>query len=450
MPYRALLIFGAVGLAVAVPILPLRFLGIPGPDFPDVSQVVTTSKNWLSSVAARLDSGQHPKQTTATPAISASPAEQVKMLDAAAQQLNSEIERAPSDPALQNRIGLVYLSLGDIDRACDSFQRAVGLSRMGIRTLSDRIATLKTQGATKDASIALLEASKLNTELSAAHSNLARVYEKRGEHDKVISELDLLNSEGVLFDNTAGGQRQNSAEKPGTMLSAQVARDLARAESFLQARQLPQAVNEYRRILAQDPTIAMAHHRLGTILAMTNNAGPGIDELEKAAQLDQGSWQIQNDLGIAYQSMGMVGQSTKAFERALALEPRATDAAVNLSNLYSQQGRAPDATAVLRHAIESNPRSAKAHNNLASLLSMDGKYGPAIYEFQKAVQLEPNMPSAHYGLGSALMETKNYLPAVREFKQALALNPHFVEAQLKVEEAYRKAGMSVGSVQALN
>ena len=449
MPYRALPIFGTVALAVAVPILPLRFLGIPGPDFPDVSQVVTTSKNWLSSVASRLDSTPHLKQTTATPSISASPAEQVKMLDAAAQQLNTEIEHAPSDPALQNRLGLVYLSLGDIDRACDCFQRAVGLSRMGIRALSDKITAFKSQGATKEASVALLEASKFNTELSAAHSNLARVYEKRGEHDKVIAELDLLNSEGVLFDNTSA-QKQNAAEKPGAMLSAQVARDLARAESFLQARQMPQAVNEYRRILAQDPTIAMAHHRLGTILAMTNNTGPGIDELEKASQLDQGSWQIQNDLGIAYQSMGMAGQATKAFERALALEPRATDAAVNLSNLYSQQGRNPDATEVLRHAIESNPKSAKAHNNLASLLTMEGKYGPAIYEFQKAVQLEPNMPSAHYGLGSALMETKNYLPAVREFKQALALNPHFVEAQVKVEEAYRKAGMSVGSVQALN
>jgi tetratricopeptide (TPR) repeat protein len=428
----------AVAVAVAVPILPLRFLGIPGPDFPDVSQVVTTSRNWLSQVTSHMDTPD-PREAEKSPATLGTPADQVKMLEGAADQLKAQIDQSPSDPALQNRLGLIYLCLGDSDQASQYFQKAVSLSRLGITALTDKISSFRADGHTREASAAILEASKLNVELSAAHSNLARVYEKRGEHDKVISELDLLNKEGVLFDNNAA---QPQVGNRTTMLNPQVARDLARAEAYMQARQLPQAANEYRRILAQDPNIAMAHHRLGTILAMSGQVGLAIDELEIASRLDGGSPEIQNDLGLAYQTMGLSAQATKAFERALALEPRLTEAAINLSNIYSMQARMTDAENVLSQAISSNPNNAKAHNNLGTLFSMESKWSAALYEFQKAVTLAPNMPSAHYGLGTVLMNTRAYLPAVREFKAALALNPNLIDAQSKIEEAQRKAGLA--------
>lgn len=431
-------------MAVAVPILPLRFLGIPGPDFPDVSQVVTTSRNWLSQVTSRMDAPD-PREAEKTSPTMGTPAEQVKMLDGAAEQLKAQIHASPSDPALQNRLGLIYLCLGDSDQASQYFQKAVSLSRLGIASLTDKIATFRADGHTKEASGALLEASKLNVELSAAHSNLARVYEKRGEHDKVISELDMLNKEGILFDNNAA---QPQVGNRTAMMKPEVARDLAQAEAYMQARQLPAAANEYRRILAQDPSIAIAHHRLGAILAMSGQVALAIDELEYAARLDGGSPEIQNDLGLAYQTMGLQGQAVKAFERALALEPRMTEAAINLSNIYAGQGRGADAQRILSRAIASNPNNAKAHNNLGTLFSMDGKWNAALYEFQKAVALAPNMPSAHYGLGTVMLNTKAYLPAAREFKTALALNPGLVDAQTKIEEAYRKAGLA--QAQAIN
>ncbi len=436
---RAWLILSAVAVAAAVPILPLRFLGIPGPDFPDVSQVVTTSKNWLSQMTSRMDVVED-REREKTPSSVASPADQVKMLEAAVDQLKAEVQLSPDDPSLQNRLGLVYLSLGDAEQSCQYFQKAVSLSRLGITAANAKIGEFRIAGKTKEAGSALLDASKLNVDLSAAHSNLARVYEKRGEHDKVISELDLLNKEGVLFNNAPVDAQANNSRT--TMLKPQIARDLARAEVLLQSRQLQPAADEYRRILAQDPNIAMAHHRLGTVLALSGNPALAVDELEIAARQDGGSPEIQNDLGLAYQMIGQHEQAVKAFERALALEPRLTEAAINLSNAYSTNGRTQDAAQVLSQAIASNPGNAKAHNNLGTLFSMESKWGAALYEFQKAVALSPSMPSAHYGLGSVLLQTKSYMPAVREFKQALALNPNFTEAQTKIEEAYRKAGMA--------
>lgn len=444
---RAFFIAFAVCLAVAVPILPLRFLGIPGPDFPTVHQVVMTSRGWLSKLTGSGLVSQLSRQNPQPPSLVNPPADQVKLLEAAASRLNDEIDKCPADPALHNRLGLLYMSLSDDEHALDQFQKAVSLAHLGITAVSDKISSLRSRGLNKEASEALVDALKLDIELSAAHSNLARVYEKHAQHDKVIAELDLLNREGLLFDNSMTGAGQMSRS---TLINPDAARHLAKAEVLFQARQLEAAADEYRRVLAADPNVAMAHHHLGTILAMTNNAGPALDELSMAAKLDPQSPEVLSDLGFTYQTLGYNDQACKAYEQSLSLEPRQTEAAINLSNIYCSTGRMQDAIAVLSQAVQNNPSSARAHNNLGTLYSLDGKTTPALYEFQKAIQLQPNMASAHYGLGTVLLQTKQYAQSISEFKQALALKPDLSAAQVKIDEAFRKAGLISGSAQAIN
>jgi Flp pilus assembly protein TadD len=406
-----------------------------------------TSRGWLSRITGGKLVPELGREGSQPPSLTNPPADQVKLLEAAASRLNDDIDKCPADPALHNRLGLIYLSLGDNQHALDHFQKAVSLSHLGITAISDKIASLRSRGQNKEASAALVDALKLDVELSAAHSNLARLYEKRAEHDKVIAELDLLNREGLLFDNSMTGKAEPG--KP-TLINAEAARHLARAEALFQSRQLPAAADEYRRVLAVDPNVAMAHHHLGTILAMTNQSGPALDELQMAAKLDPDSPEVLSDLGFAYQTLGFSEQACKSYEQSLSLEPRQTEAAINLSNIYCATGRMPDAIGVLSQAVQNNPSSARAHNNLATLYSLDGKLTPALYEFQKALSLEPNMASAHYGLGSVMLQNKQYSASIREFKQALALQPNLTQAQVKIDEAYRKSGLISGVAQAIN
>ncbi len=446
---RAWVIFLAVGTAVAIPILPLRFLASSGPDlFGGLPQAFESSKSWVSSLAgarkdpAQKDAGKESEKTI-------SPAEHISDLEEVAQQLNAQILRSPKDPSLENRLGLVYLSLGEEDAACAHFDKAVDLGRNGISEMSARLSALRVQGKSGESTAILLDASKLSVELSAAHSNLARIYERRGEHDKVVAELDMLNRDGALFDNQASDANSSS---PGdhSRLRPEVARLLARAEALMQSRQLPQAAAEFRHVLAADAGVAMAHHRLGTILAVTGNPASAVDELEIAGRLDPTSRDIQNDLGRAYQMLGMSQQAVSAFQRALAIDESSAEAAMSLGSLYAASGRLDEAARVLTIAVRRDPRSPSAHNNLGTVLSLQGQYPQAQYEFHKAIELAPTMTSAHYGLGLVLMNTKNYLAAVKSFKQALSLNPQFAEAQTKIEEAYRKAGVANGGAGGIN
>lgn len=361
----------------------------------------------------------------------------VNALDKASKDLSAQIERSPRDPSLQNRQGLIYLSLGDLAGSEQCFTNAVNLCRTGLSECTSRMERQRSAGRIQDASRELLIASQLTVELSAAHSHLARIYEQKGDRQRVLSELEQLNRDSAFFSGFAlgGGKLQTSDGR----LSPSEAQCLARAETLLRSNQVPAAVAEFRRLAVMNPKLAVPHERLGIISAMANDLPTAVEEWETAAKIDPRSASVQNNLGLAYHQMDMTDAARKAFERAIEIEPASEEAALNLSNLLSAQGDSDGATRVLQVATERMPASARAHNNLGSLQSLSGNYQDAIGSYHKALSIDPNMASAHYGMGVALIKTRCYLPAIKQLKQALLINPKMQEAQSRIEEAYRLA-----------
>lgn len=435
---RYWIIFAGVISAVAVPVLPLGIFG-DNPLIPSVGDIMQQGQSWLREVAPKVN---HKIATSNTkgelPSPAAAPAENLALLEQAAKELTAQLKKKPFDPALHNKLGLVYLSLGEPNEAIASFHRAVTNARDGIAILNSQVRDYKKQGQSQKAATALLEASQLNVELSAAHSNLARVYEIRGDHEKVLAELDALHKEGVLFDGGTASQRTIATHR----IAPETAKLLAAAESLMGQRRYAEAEVAYKRVLATDPQVALAHHQLGVLMAMGNNHIQAVDELEAAARLNPESAQTHNNLGLTYQALGMSGQAAAAFSRAANLDPKSAEGAINLGNLYSAHGKLDDACNAFRYAIKHDPRNARAHNNLATVLSLQGRQADAIYEFQKALSIDPSMASAHYGLGLLFYNMKSYVPAIRELKQAELLNPNLIDCRAKIQDAYRRAAQS--------
>lgn len=427
-------------MLASLPILPLTFVFPPG-SAPDLSHV-TRVRDFLfgrfgSPPPAARQSGDHAKDPT--------PGGQFDLLQQAAQDLLVKISASPQDPALHNRLAVVYSSLGELDSAEKHFQRAVELAHLGLSNLQEKEEILQSQGKLKQASSLVLEASRLNVELSAAHSNLARLYERLGHHDRVMAELDQLNKDIV---NLAAGP----AGTPGRSgpVSPAVAKLLARGESLMRSGRYQEAMDAFRNVIAIDPRVALAHHQLGLAAAITNNPDIAAQELEATVKLEPANAAAHNNLGLSYQTLSELEKAQREFEKAVALDPRMTEAAINLGNLLSAQGRYQDAAHAYTQAVMSNPRSAVAHSNLATALSLNGDYRNAINEFRKALAFNPNMAGAHYGLGLALFHSKSYLPAIAEFKRALLLDPSLHGAHDKIEQAHRRAGMAGGGAYGFN
>ncbi|PWT97970.1 MAG: hypothetical protein C5B53_07305 [Candidatus Melainabacteria bacterium] len=451
--FKKRLWLGAIAaiILVTLPVLPLNpFAGL-NPNHIDLDSIKGMIETAFNKPSGHLAGVRQVKTNNSYSPAPSVTAEDIRALSQAVDELNRQSNRFPDDPSLHNRIGIIYAELGEFSSAIEHFNTAVDLCHERLASLASKKEEVPKKGGVPGGSI--LIGSQLNVELSAAHSNLARIYDRLGQHERVVAQLDQLNHDIAFAGDFSGplklGNSFSSYAKESRLTSSS-AYSLARAQALLQARRVPEAIQEYQNLINTEPKLAIAHQQLGLIYVRLNDLGSAIPELEAAIRLDPQDANTRNNLGLAYLSRGDKQLATTEFSQASKLDPKNIDAAINLANLLSENGQYEDAIETLRASLVFNPRSAAAHNNLASLLSLTGSLQESVSEFQTALSLRPDMSTAHYGLGLALFKSQSYQPAIKEFKAALALNPSLTDAQNKLEQAYRKNELAVSSAAGIN
>jgi tetratricopeptide (TPR) repeat protein len=381
-------------------------------------------------------------------------ASNVSMVDQAVAVLSAQIARDPNNPALHNRLGLIYASVGELQRAESQFNQAIDRSREQLGALNSELTAKKEKGQIAQASQIMLEANQMELELSSAHSNLARVFEKLGQQSKVMAQLDQLNKDVIIGDGPSNAVKVAPvasvvkavvAAPPVTSakkISSELVVTLAKAQALIQAGRPNEATTQLRAVLAMDPGLAQAHEQLGSIALASGNVAQAIDELTRARDIAPNKAATRAALGIAYQYKGRLKEAIVEFRAALALNPKDCSSAFNLGNAYASIGKNNEATSCYQKAVAIDPNMAAAHNNLGSLYSIKGNHDSAVKEFESALALAPGMYSAHYGLGLALYRTQDYAAASREFKTALSLNPALVDAHNKIAMCDRQSGQT--------
>lgn len=435
--------FAAVGL-VTLPVLPLTFMGSPGPGLPKIEE-------WQQKLLGIINKAP---STARGGVMSASQnvrekRDQVKLLDGAARELLAGLDSDPDNPALHNQLGLIYAESGDFDTAISHFRRVVSVAREKISEKSAEAQKLRQNGDIKGATAAVLACSKVNVELSAAHGNLARMFESLGQHDKVVAQLEELKHDISVGADLSRPTVSAKMAAPGaalgqsgTRMSSETLLSLARAQALMQSSRVPEAVNEYNAIVQKDPANAIAHQQLGIVAAHSGNLSLAEKELKEAVRLDEKDSVSHTRLAMTYASLGDTGRAKQEFEKALLLEPNNLEASAHLSSMLSTRGDHEAAKLVLERAVKHHPNNAILRNNLGTMHSLKGDYHAAAFNFQKAISVSPDMPSAHYGLGLAYYNMKDYMHSIGEFKRALQLDPNLIDAHNKIESAYRHIGLA--------
>ncbi|MBI2810486.1 MAG: tetratricopeptide repeat protein, partial [Candidatus Melainabacteria bacterium] len=224
----------------------------------------------------------------APPSSRPSAGQDLKSLDQASDQLLEQINKTPSDPSLHNRVALIYAGMGDFTSAVSHLERAVEASRSQIIILTAQERDLRAKGDKAGAAKSVLDVSKLNVELAAAHSSLARVYGELGQHDKVVAELDALNKD-IVFGSGLNKKPIPVAvapPAPSHQLNQKTLASLARGQALMQAHRIPEAMQEYKNVIAIEPQSAIAHERLGLAALFVNNSYLAVQELETATRLE--------------------------------------------------------------------------------------------------------------------------------------------------------------------
>jgi len=392
------------------------------------------------------------------------------LLENSLKTLLKQVGTTPNDAGLHNKIGMIYLEMSEITPAINHFEEAIAASRSTKKLLHREAAEANVLGKRELASQKIIEITRNNVHLAAAHSSLARLYDKQGRSDKVIAHLSELDSDiGFSMletgkDKLASGSgksrfeqlfmSKNQAQIQGQgasnnirTIDPQTAALLARATGLYQSGRFMEAIEDYKRLVNILPNDANIHKELGLSALAARNFQLAEIELARSIQLGTNEAEVHNALGSIYLNTGRTELAKNELERALALNPNLSAASYNLGNILAGMGKYPEAIQAFHKVIMIEPRSAPAHNNLATMLSLVGNYEEAIHEFKQSVALAPNMASAHYGLGLALMNSKRYQESIAPFKKALALNPGLVDIHNKIELAERRSGGTNSAMQ---
>jgi lipoprotein NlpI len=112
-----------------------------------------------------------------------------------------------------------------------------------------------------------------------------------------------------------------------------------RACYFQERKKHKLAIEEFRKVLAADPTNAKAYNGMGVSFDSLGEHSRAVQCYEAALALDSNLHYVYNNLGYSYLLQGKVDSSIKAFEKAIALNEDEKRYHNNLALAYSKGGR---------------------------------------------------------------------------------------------------------------
>jgi tetratricopeptide (TPR) repeat protein len=152
------------------------------------------------------------------------------------------------------------------------------------------------------------------------------------------------------------------------------------------------------RILVLNPDHALAHARLGTMLAVAGNKSAAVEKLSYALKLDPNDVYPTAMKGWIAFTDGKLDESLKAYREADAIEPRDSSVNLRISQIYIQMRRLDKAEAQLRELVSLDTDSAEAFHLLASVLRDLKRADEAIPFAERAVELTSSR-NVQYSLG---------------------------------------------------
>lgn len=359
--------------------------------------------------------------------------ERQKKPDLAVLEINKLITRSPSDPTLRLDAGDIWLRAGDLKAARPYYQAALSLARTNFDAVM-RLVSLDNREGKHDSAIA--QAKQFCDQVSIADAwhllysaHVARINEARAKGNSLRAE-DLAGAEtalkktfelrgeprlqldlAVFYFST--GQREKGFELLNRLEASsdpEFLMELARLQ--MQLKDWPAAARSFEKVVASQPTNAIALNDLAAIYTDTP------DKLDRAAELAR---------------------------RATELAPRATAVGETLGWIYVKQGEAAKGVALIESAFR-DPEVIR-HEDLKIPISLH--YGVALAllgEEDEAKSLLQHPSGADDKLIAATLAILNIDPlAVRAeqvplIEQRLALFPKDVSALLRLANYQQNSG----------
>jgi tetratricopeptide (TPR) repeat protein len=208
-----------------------------------------------------------------------------------------------------------------------------------------------------------------------------------------------------------------------------------------------EAISQYERAIAIEPTSVKAHWMLGRILEGQGWIELALQHYREAMTLDPTFFTPDSHINVGrlLQERNFYAEAANFFNAALRLQPDYAPAYQALGNLLIAQGDVEAVAKLYAEAeiVDLDLITAKQYNDLGVACIRHNKLDEAIAHFQTAIQIQPDYADAHCNLGNTFLQQQNLRDAVICFQEALSIDPNF-------EEVYYNLGTSLAKLDRLD
>ena len=193
-------------------------------------------------------------------------------------------------------------------------------------------------------------------------------------------------------------------------------------------RQL-EALESYRKAIAQSPEFAAPHYNMGNSLYTLGRSAEAIDCYRHALAIDPTLAQGWHNLALALKETGEPEQALHALKRAVSAAPGYLEARHNLGELYHAMGELDLAEATFRGILAGDPGYLPSWNALGIALQVQGRLEEAVQCYRKALSINPGYLHALNNLGSASRALGEVDQAIECYRKVLSIDPEYADAR---------------------
>lgn len=206
--------------------------------------------------------------------------------------------------------------------------------------------------------------------------------------------------------------------------------------AYLQKGDIDAFERSARELATRHPHAGKPQQLLGVAALMRGRLQEAIDQLQRAARLDQADATIWDNLGVALQRAGHHDAAAECYQGSVRLDPSVPAVWCNAAANFGEMGDYVLARNCAARALKLDPRIVEGHLNLGNALRLLGDYEPAVRALLRAIELDPACAPAHMGLARAMHQFKAGPElAVKHALRAMEIDPAYPDAKFAYAEA---------------
>lgn len=225
------------------------------------------------------------------------------------------------------------------------------------------------------------------------------------------------------------------------------------ALAYSMTRRAPQAIEQYGKVLAEQPDLLPAHLNLGMLLRFEEKYDQALNHLQLVVDKQPNHWTALTELGRTLAKLKRVSEARAAFEKALQIEPGNVSPRMDLIELLT--GSDPVAAERELHALLRDlPDEQDARIQLANLLVARSAPATPVRDealrlFEEAAKALPARVEIRLHLADLYLMEKQSAAAIAHLEAARAASKVPAEANQLLLEAYLESNQKFRAAELL-